>query len=144
MRILSLFRDLYLYTYYYATVVKKSEGKELDPVIGFIGVTLTAATFNAYTLMILVDKYLYHFNTEEFRKPLFFFLRGNIDGFILTGVIIGCVITYLTCCRGVVFNSIPDRLSYHPFLEKLSKPKILILPSVSIAIFVYVGMVLTK
>ncbi len=38
MRILSLFRDLYLYTYYYAAVVKKSEGKDLDPVIGFIGV----------------------------------------------------------------------------------------------------------
>lgn len=139
MGMLTFLRNLYLYTYYYASVVRKTEGKELDPGIGFIGVTLMGTVFNAYTLMILVDKYIYRFNTEEFREPLFFFLKGNIDGFVLMGVIIGSLITYLICCRNIEFNSIPDRLSHHPFLAKLSKPKILILPLMSIGVFIYVG-----
>lgn len=143
MSILTSLRNLYLYTYYYSAVVRKREGKSLDPMIGFITVTFLTTLFNAFSIMFLVDKYIYHFNTEELRKPLFFFFRGEVGCFYLIGGGFAILMTYMICCRGIEFNSIPHRLSHSPFLEKLSKPKLAILPLASISIAIYVGMALT-
>lgn len=140
MGMLASIRNLYLYTYYYSAVVRKRDGKPLDPMIGFITVTLLTTLFNAFSVMILLDKYIYNFNTEELQKPLFFFFRGEVGGFYLIGLGVAVTMTYMICCRGIEFNSIPNRLNERPWLAKLSKPKLAILPLISITIMVCISM----
>lgn len=137
MAILSFLRSIYLYTYYHSTLIKSDDVDKPDPILGFIIITFMVTTFNAAAILLLIDKYIYRFIHSELTETLFVY-RGSVSMLTIIAIIGGCLIAYLVCCKGIEFNSIPNRLNEYPWLVKFSRVKLLILPLLSMAIATYI------
>ncbi|MCF2860474.1 hypothetical protein L1286_23710 [Pseudoalteromonas sp. SMS1] len=136
MNILSFIRSYYLY-FYYQTSINQKTGK-LVPSMGFVTVVLLVMIFHAGTLLYTFNAVGYRFMNEVLTDTLFSF-RGDVNLIIILAAVFAILFTYLVCCFGIKFEEIGARLAKTRWLAKRSVWKMILLPVLSMAMFILSG-----
>lgn len=136
MSILSFIRSYYLYVYFQTSINHKT-GK-LVPSMGFVTVVFLVMAFHAATILYTFNAIGIEFITNSLREQLFNF-RGSVNWMVILIVAFAVILTYIVCCFGIKFEEIEPRLAKTQWLEKRSIWKIILLPILSMAMYILSG-----
>lgn len=136
MGILSCIRNFYLYVYFHGAL--QPDTKRVFPPRGFLGMTLLVMVFHTGTILYTFNAVGVRFIEGVFTEHLFTF-RGSVNLIMILAIVFAVLLTYLVCCFGVRFDEIEPRLAKTKWLAKRSVWKMILLPILSMVMFILSG-----
>ncbi len=119
LKLFGWIRSYYLYFYFVFSWDERR--KRRDPWFGFCATVSSVMVWPASVVIGAVNKF-WPFIDDLIREELFNF-RGNVNYYVLLGIFVSCLLTYLVCRVGLTFEEIEARLKAIPFFSESSKLK---------------------
>lgn len=136
MSVLSCIRDYYLYVYYHGSF--EPDTKKVFPPRGLLFVTFLVMAFHALTILYAFNALGVEFINGSIKEQIFSF-RGNVNLLIIMAAVLAVLLTYFVCCFGIKFEEIKSRLAKTKCFRERSILKMILLPILSMALFILSG-----